>query len=198
MSNAPPALIRFLQSSGHITAASAEHIASRFTQVSYPKGAFFLREGRVSNEYLFLEQGYLRAFAYDTEGADTSTAFYGPGQVVFEVSSFFTRTQAKENIQTLTDCSGWAVSYDGLNALFHGLPEFREFGRHILVTGFAALKSRMLAMITETAEERYASLLMHNPELLQHAALKHIATYLGITDTSLSRIRKDLSKKQTA
>jgi len=82
-----------------------------------------------------------------------------------------------------------------LNKLFHELYEFREFGRHILVKGFAALKSRMLSMITETAEERYAGLLKTNPEIFQHAPLKTIASYLGITDTSLSRIRKEFSKK---
>jgi hypothetical protein len=64
-----------------------------------------------------------------------------------------------------------------------------------LVRGYAALKARMLSMITDTAEERYEKLLQSNPEVFQHAALKHIASYLGITDTSLSRIRKELTKK---
>jgi CRP-like cAMP-binding protein len=53
----------------------------------------------------------------------------------------------------------------------------------------------MLSTITETAEERYVRLLESNPEIFQHAPLKHIATYLGITDSSLSRIRKEFSKK---
>jgi hypothetical protein len=53
----------------------------------------------------------------------------------------------------------------------------------------------MLAMITETAEQRYDTLLKANPEIFQHAALKHIASYLGITDTSLSRIRKEYGKR---
>jgi len=79
--------------------------------------------------------------------------------------------------------------------LFHSIPEFRDFGRSILVKGFASLKIRMLSMITETAEERYASLLHSNPEIFQYAPLKQIASYLGITDTSLSRIRKEILKK---
>jgi hypothetical protein len=79
--------------------------------------------------------------------------------------------------------------------LFHSVPEFRDFGRSILVKGFASLKTRMLSMITETAEERYASLLQNNPDVFQYAPLKQIASYLGITDTSLSRIRKDMMKK---
>jgi CRP-like cAMP-binding protein len=90
---------------------------------------------------------------------------------------------------------GCSITFEQLNHLFHSLPEFREFGRRILVRGYAALKARMLSMITDTAEERYEKLLQSNPEVFQHAALKHIASYLGITDTSLSRIRKELTKK---
>ena len=114
--------------------------------------------------------------------------------MVFEVSSFFNRTKSRENIQALSDCKGWVVTYEKLNRLFHGLPEFRDFGRSILVKNFSLLKIRMLSMITETAEERYRNLLQNNPEIFQYAALKHVATYLGVTDTSLSRIRKEFSQ----
>jgi len=82
-----------------------------------------------------------------------------------------------------------------LNNLFYSLPEFRDFGRALLAKGFASLKMRMLSVITETAEQRYQTLLKTNPEIFQHTALKHIASYLGITDTSLSRIRKEYQKK---
>ena len=74
------------------------------------------------------------------------------------------------------------------------MPEFREFGRSILVNAYAQLKQRMLGMIQQSAEERYAYLLQTNPDIFQHAALKNIATYLGVTDTSLSRIRKEFAK----
>ena len=109
--------------------------------------------------------------------------------------SFFNCVRSKENIQAQTDCEGWYITYKQLNYLFHSLPEFREFGRSVLVKGFSELKIRMLSMITETAEDRYAQLLINNPEIFKQVPLKNIATYLGITDTSLSRIRKELSKK---
>ena len=64
----------------------------------------------------------------------------------------------------------------------------------ILVNGFITLKERMLSMINLTAEQRYEQLLIAKPEIFQHASLKTIASYLGITDTSLSRIRKEFSK----
>ena len=168
----------------------AAETAGQFACKELARHDFLLREGQVSDEYLFLDQGCLRAFALDPDGQEVTTGFYQGGQVVFEVSSFFTRTPSQENIQALTDCAGWFITFQQLNGLFHARPEFREFGRSVLVHGFAALKSRMLAMITESATERYDHLLRTTPEILLHAPVKHVASYLGITDTSLSRIRK--------
>lgn len=188
-------LIEFLKSSNLVSAKSAEAIANTFSPKQIAKNEFLAKEGRIYNEYFFLENGFIRSFAYDTEGNDVTTNFYSTGQVVFEVSSFFNRTISKENFQAVVDCEGWSITYEQLNHLFHSMHEFRDFGRSVLVKGFSALKIRMLSMITETAEERYDALLKAKPEIFQHAALKHIASYLGITDTSLSRIRKEYAKK---
>ncbi|MDP9076923.1 MAG: Crp/Fnr family transcriptional regulator [Bacteroidota bacterium] len=188
-------LIDFFRNDNHISPFTRPDIAEQFRKIAISKNQFLLTEGKISDDYLLLEKGYLRAFAHDTNGNEVTTNFYHPGRVVFEVSSFFNRTRSKENIQALTDCEGWSITYERLNNLFHTLPEFREFGRAMLVKGFAELKTRMLTMITETAEERYEHLLKSNPDIFQHAPLKHIASYLGITDTSLSRIRKDLARR---
>lgn len=139
----------------------------------------------------------MRAFTHDQNGQEITTNFYAKNMVVFEVASLFHRTISKENIQAVTDCKGLVLTFDELNSLFHGIPEFREFGRAMLVNGFIMLKKRMLSMINETAEERYANLLQHNPEVFQYAHLKDIATFLGVTDTSLSRIRKQFAKNKS-
>jgi CRP-like cAMP-binding protein len=185
----PSTLVQFIHRTNLVSLTTAEQIAQRFQQMQLSKNAFLLKSGQIADAYLFLGSGYLRAFAEDINGSEVTTAFYGPGQMVFEVASFFNRTRSKENIQALTDASGYFITYGQLNELFHALPEFREFGRAMLVQGFSALKSRTLSTITETAEERYAGLLRSNPDIFQHAPLKFIASYLGITDTSLSRIR---------
>ncbi len=188
-------LIRFFRSTNLVSTERAEEFALHFVKKDLNKNDYLLLEGKICNEYLFLENGFMRSFAHDTDGNDITTNFHSANQVVFEVASFFNRTASRENIQALTDCQGWYLTYQELNRLFHDIMEFREFGRHILVRGFSALKNRMLSMITETAEERYANLLKSNPEIFIYAPLKNIATYLGITDTSLSRIRKDFSRK---
>ncbi|OJV12985.1 MAG: Crp/Fnr family transcriptional regulator [Dyadobacter sp. 50-39] len=188
-------LVDFITKAYPMPVKTASDISLRFYPLHFGKGDFLLKEGSVSNEYVFLTEGYMRSFATDPDGNDITTSFHGPHQVVFEIASFFQRIPSRENIQALTPCAGVAITYATLNELFHALPEFREFGRSILVNGFSNLKSRMLSTITETAESRYLQLLQSSPDIFQHAPLRTIASYLGITDTSLSRIRKEISGK---
>ncbi|MES2560329.1 MAG: Crp/Fnr family transcriptional regulator [Bacteroidota bacterium] len=195
MNQPSPLLTQFFQQHPAITPPKAGEIAALFIRKEFSKNTFLLSEGKVNDDYVLLECGFMRAYTYDLDGNEVTTGFYGAGQLVFEPSSFFNRTPSKENIQAINDCVGWHITFEQLNHLFHLLPEFREFGRSILVKGLTSLKQRMLSMINETAEERYSRLMQSNPEIMQQASLKHIASYLGITDTSLSRIRKELSKK---
>lgn len=188
-------LIQFFRATGLMSGVQAADIAARFQLLAVKKADFFLKEGRVCDRYLFLEKGIMRAYVHDVAGDEVTTAFYTEGQMVFEVSSFFQRIPSQENIVAVEDCEGWAISFEELNALFHALPTFREAGRYILVRGFAALKKRMLSQITETAEARYEALLHASPGLLQRMPVKYIASYLGVTDTSLSRIRAGLSRR---
>jgi CRP-like cAMP-binding protein len=193
MTSAP--LIEFIYQTKLVPRNTAQEIAAHFEPRQVPRNGYLLQAGKIPDCYFFLASGYLRAFAEDTGGNEVTTNFYTPGQMVFEVASFFNRTRSKESVHALTDCEGWYLTLGALNELFHTVPEFREFGRLMLVRGFSELKSRMLSTITETAEERYLHLVSDQPDLLQYASLKHIASYLGVTDTSLSRIRAALSKK---
>ncbi|MES2779285.1 MAG: Crp/Fnr family transcriptional regulator [Bacteroidota bacterium] len=195
MNQSSPILVQFFQQHPAIIAVKAVEIASVFTKREFPKNTFLLTNEKINNDYMFLESGFMRAFTYDVDGNEVTTGFYSKQQLVFEPASFFNQTPSKENIQAITDCVGWSITFEQLNHLFHSMPEFREFGRSILVKGLTSLKQRMLSMINETAEERYSRMMQSNPEILQQASLKHIASYLGITDTSLSRIRKEMSKR---
>ena len=189
-------LLHFIRQTLPIEDEKALQITTRFTRKILRKGDVFLKEGKVSDEYLFLEDGFMRSYLFDTEGNEVTVNFFSQKSLVFEVGSFFQRVPSQENIQALADCSGWVLTYNQLNDLFHTFPEFREFGRAVLVKGFIAFKNRTLSMINKTAEQRYEALLKSNPEIFRNAPLKYIASYLGITDTSLSRIRKEFSKKR--
>ncbi|WP_435357029.1 Crp/Fnr family transcriptional regulator [Emticicia sp. SJ17W-69] len=188
-------LLLFIQNILPIPTTIATEIVNHFKDISIPKNHYLVQEGKISNEYVFLLDGLIRSYTFDTEGNDITTNFYTKNHIVLEVSSFFNRTPAQESFQALTDCKGLIINYEQVQILFHSIPEFREFGRKVLVQNITTLKQRMLSMINQTAEERYEDLILTKPEILQNAPLKNIATYLGITDTSLSRIRKEFTKK---
>ncbi|MEI9959509.1 MAG: Crp/Fnr family transcriptional regulator [Ferruginibacter sp.] len=188
-------LIQFIGNHLPASKETAAEIAAHFEEIEIAKHGFFLKENTISNNYLFLQDGFMRAFTFDIEGNEVTTNFYTANNIVFEVASFFNHTRSKENIQALTDCKGYSINFEQLNMLFHSIPEFREFGRTMLVKGFVALKQRTLSLINESAEERYDNLINTTPEIFQYAQLKHIASYLGVTDTSLSRIRREYLKK---
>jgi len=169
-------------------------IAEKYEIYPLTKHEYLLKEGRISG-YYFLKEGFLRSFTFDKEGNEITTAFYHSGRVVFEPASFFQHKPSTENIQAITDCQGYMTTFEKLNVLFHSIPEAREFGRAIIIQEFVAYKKQTLNMINKSAEERYSDLMDNNKEIFQYAQLKHIASFLGITDTSLSRIRRDFAGK---
>ena len=88
---------------------------------------------------------------------------------------------------------GLFIYYEKVNKIFHTVPGFREYGRLKLLEEVVWFKQRTLAVINRSAEERYADLIKDNEGILQNVPLKHIASYLGITDSSLSRIRRNFA-----
>lgn len=188
-------LISFIKLAMPMCDNKASDIADNFEPVSLHKNDFILKDGSICNDYFFLEQGFMRAYTFDTEGNEVTTNFYGRNSIVFEVASYIKRTPSQENIQALTDCSGWKGNYTNLQDLFHTIPEFRGFVREVLVNNFIGLKERTLSMINLTTDKRYEILLKSRKEIIQNVSIKHIASYLGITDTSLSRIRKEIAIK---
>lgn len=189
------ALLKFIQSILPMPDEKAILITNYFQLKPYKKNEYIIYEGNISNESHFIESGFLRSYAIDTDTNEITTEFYGKNMFANDFLSFFKRIPATENIQAMTDCVTWTISYDDLQICFHTMPDFREFGRMLLITNYARLKERMLGMIKLTAEQRYEKLLRFHPEIFQNAPLKTIATYIGVTDTSLSRIRKEIVHK---
>jgi CRP-like cAMP-binding protein len=191
----PSPLLHFIQKIQQFPPEKMEIIAGFFTETSFQKNDHIIKEGKVCDEYFILVEGLVRSQAFDRDGNDITTAFFSPMQVAADPYSFFKRIPCKENFYAMTDCRAYKISYDQVQVAFHSVPEFREFGRGILINAYAQLKQRMLSALQETAEQRYANLLQQYPDIVQNAPLKYIASYLGVTDTSLSRIRKEFAKK---
>lgn len=188
-------LIQFIQHVLPMSIEKAQQIGQHFELKQIKKNDYILQEGKVCKQSHFIEEGFLRAYAIDIEGDEVTTNFYGENIFANDFLSFFKRIPSNENIQALTDCTTWVIGYEDLQTCFHTIPEFREFGRMMLINSYSRLKERMLGMIKLTAEQRYLKLIETHPEIFYHAPLKNIASYLGITDTSLSRIRKEISNK---
>jgi len=169
-------------------------ILCQFKQVNFSKSEYLLKEGKTENHYWFLERGFVRSFVNDTCGNDITTNFYGQSDIVIDWSSFFLRNPTRENIQALTDCICWQLDFEAFQQLFHSIKAFREQGRRRLVSSYFALKNQSVSLIADEAKERYLRLLREKPHIVQNVSQQHIATYLGITKYSLSRIRKEISQ----
>ncbi|WP_341227472.1 cyclic nucleotide-binding domain-containing protein [uncultured Arcticibacterium sp.] len=178
-----------------LSSEELETIIPKFKKITFSKNDFLLREGQTANHYWFIEQGFTRSYVIDTEGNDITTNFFSVGDIVIDWPSFFLRNPTREHIQALSDCVCWQLDFDTFQQLFHSIKSFREQGRTTLVGSYFALKSHSISMIADQAKDRYMKLLKEKPHIIQNVSLKQIATYLGVTDTSLSRIRKEIAGK---
>jgi len=188
-------LIRFVQQTLPMSPDRAQQLVAKFNPLNIERNGHILKERAVCNASHFIEKGIMRSYTYNLEGNEVTTAFYSENSFASDLLSFFKRTPAREYIQAITDCETWYITYEDMQESFHTMPEFREFGRLNIVSNYGVLKERMLSMLQETAEQRYNDLVTSNPQLFQYVPLKYIASYIGITDTSLSRIRKEFTKK---
>ena len=162
-------------------------------KVTFKKGDFILKQGDVADGYMILASGLMRSYAYDYNGNDITTNFFSNYDIVIEVLSLFQRIPTTENIQALTDCECWKLDFDVFQELYHSIPGFSEWGRLWMKNRLFHFKQRSVKMVTISAKERYLQLIKEKPQLILQSPLKNIASYLGITDTSFSRIRKDIS-----
>lgn len=186
-------LINFFQENSNISLGIIVNIAGYFEEREFSKNEFFLKEGKVC-DFLYLAEGIMRAYTFDLKGDEVTTNLFVRNRQVFDHASFFLQTPSEENIQAVTDCVGYSITFEKMNTLFHSIPEYREYGRGMLVKELVSYKKRTLAMINKTAEQRYEDLIKDDKAIFQFVQLKHIASYLGVTNSSLSRIRREFSK----
>ena len=172
-----------------------QKILSQYKRVEFAKNDFLIREGSIGSYYYFLETGFARSYALDLEGNDITTKFFVSKDIVIDWYSYFLKKPVRENIQAITPCVAWKITFEDFMKLFN-IEAFREIGRTKLVSSFFELKNHTSSMIIDPAKDRYLNLVKEKPSIVQNVPLKQIATYLGITDTSLSRIRKEIANER--
>lgn len=170
-------------------------VLDQFKEMTFKKNDYLIDLDKTADYYYFLEEGFLRSYTIDLEGNDITSKFFVPGDIVIDWHSYFLKKPARESIHALSSGKAWKISFQNFMKLFH-IEAFREVGRTRLVQNYFELKNHSISMIAEHARDRYLDLLKEKPMLVNSVPLKHVATYLGITDTSLSRIRNEIAKQQ--
>jgi CRP-like cAMP-binding protein len=167
-------------------------LKSRFAEFvieeQVPKKTILLKAGMVAHRIYFIKKGFVRAFYYKGDRQFTSW-FMGQGEIIISVYSFFSRKPSFENIETLEDCTLQSISWEQLQELYAIFPKFNITGRIITEQYYIRSEERAINLQTLTATQRHQKLLSEYPQIAQMATLGQIATYLGIKQETLSRIR---------
>jgi len=175
----------------NIDKESLESIVSSFEVKTIKKGEFFLKSGRICRKMAFIKSGYLRM--YDIADGKEITFWVGSnGKFITSLSSFIFETENFWNIQAVTVCTILVISKEKHFELCKQQPKWLEFDNLLLAHSFALLEKSMFSQLHTTAKQRFENLLKEEPALFNHVPLQHIASMLGITPESLSRLRKNL------
>ncbi len=146
-------------------------------------------DGRCDTMF-FINKGLIRGY-YIADGKEITNWFAKEQEFATCFYAFIARKPSFEVIEALEDCEVLSLSYSSLQALYRHFPETERIGRIITENYYIKLEERILSLQFKTAKERYQNLISSKPYLLQRASLGQIASYLGITQETLSRIRAE-------
>ena len=160
----------------------------------FKKDEVLIEKGTIADDITFLSSGIVSSI-YTNQSKTFIRDFYFPPLVFTEQESFIKRTVCKFSIISVTDIKCQLLSFKDLEIAYIKIPCLREVAYDLLMNGFINISNRLENLLTLNPEERYVKLLNENPHLLHKIPLKMVASYLGITDVALSRIRKRISQK---
>lgn len=159
------------------------------------KGDILIWEGQTVNKTFFVVDGCLRSFCSDKEGKEHTLQFAIKDWWISDFIAIYNREPASLKVECITDSTLIEFNAQKLNEIYVQFPEFEAFQRNNLERHIVSLHKRILNQLQLTALERYNLFLTQYPDIEQHIPNYHIASYLGITQQSLSRIRAEKSKK---
>lgn len=151
---------------------------------------FLVQAGDLCRSEYFITKGCFRAFATDKAGNDHVVMFAIEDWWISDLQSYITGLPSTLNIEALEDSEVLSIEKDDLNRMYDEIPALNKLFRILLQNAFVAHQQRILSTISNTAEERYAMFLKKYAELEQRIPQHHIASYLGVSPETLSRIRR--------
>ncbi|MBP7809884.1 MAG: Crp/Fnr family transcriptional regulator [Bacteroidia bacterium] len=183
-------LLSYISSLISISKELEKEIISVSKEISIPKNTILIKNGERCRNLYFIKKGLLRGFYYD-EQKEITHWFAKEKEFATSFYSFITNEPSPESIETLEDCELLKIAHTDLENLYKSFPETERIGRIITETYYIDLEERFLNIQFKSAKERYQNLITKNPSLIQRASLGQIATYLGITQETLSRVRSE-------
>ena len=165
-----------------------------FESKNFKKKTIILQAGKVSNEVYYIVKGCMRLFC-EKDGEELSTYFFTENMFAGSYDSFLSRKPSKVAIETLEECEVLVLSHNSLEKLYEVFPKMNEFIRKAIEQRFVVLHDLFISYLLNSPEERYLMLQKDRPDLLQRIPQHQIASFLGITPVSLSRIRNRVAKK---
>ena len=162
---------------------------------SFRKGKLLLKAGEVCEHIYFIKKGAVRGFIKDGT-KDITTWITAENEVVSSISSLDIREPAQENMQAIENCEMLALTYADFQDLYVKFPEFNIVARKLLQKYYQDAERRAFIARVTKAEKKYRLFLTRYGHLANRIPLKYIASFLGITLETLSRVRKKLSVKK--
>lgn len=163
-------------------------LLSVLRRYEFPKGHNLLRPGAVCHYFYFIEKGLTRTY-YIKDGKDVTDWISAENSIAVSIISFLTRQPDRRGIELLEDAILYAISHTDLEDLYRQYHDIDRLGRLLLSQGIIQLQQRFDDLHFATAQQRYHQLISQNPSLVARVPLGIIASYLGITQETLSRIR---------
>ena len=168
-----------------------DKLIKHLSKVTYPKGFLILEAGKVETNVFFLEKGIARAYI-PVDGKEITFWIGKEGATIVSLKSYVSNQQGYETMELMEDSTLYVLKRSDLYELFKEDIHIANWGRKFAELEFLQTEERLIPLLFTTASERYKILLENNPDLLQRMPLECLASYLGITPVSLSRIRAKL------
>lgn len=184
-------LLRYIGHYVNLTPHSKELVANTFKVTDYQKGHILFNEGDICRNLYFIINGVCRTY-HDHDKKEITTWIYPESYFVTAWSSFIFKQPSLESVQVLEDSRIASITKDSLNLLYDQDRLIERFGRHLAEEQLALLDDYSRGYDLKSAKEKYQSLLSFFPDVTQRVNLGYIASMLGITQETLSRIRRNV------
>jgi CRP-like cAMP-binding protein len=188
-------LINKIKNSISLSSQAEKYIYSISKEKMVSKGEILIKEGQTVNKTFFVTQGSLRSFCVDKEGKEHTLQFAIKDWWISDFIAIYNNEPASLTVECISDSVVIEFNAQKLNEIYLRFPEFEQFQRKNLERHVVSLHKRILNQLQLTALERYNLFLKQYPNIEQHVPNYHIASYLGITQQSLSRVRAEKGKK---